>query len=184
MKRAHECEPPDLDALVKLCRQFIEEEFSSTPQTSHIVLKRSTFVLEDPHAVAAAGEEIEEEEGEMASRLFVPKKQEVPASDTPTQQEEEEEDKPEEKGAVEGKKAGNPDRLVRFFGETPEEGVQYAPQPANVKLVKLKRIFGEAVEPSHAVIESQVREYNKQYRDSLNEGLLPILYIFKCLNLT
>lgn len=68
------------------------------------------------------------------------------------------------------------ERLAKFFGEIVDDRarhLQFAPQPPNVKMMKLKKIFGEAVAPSLVpTSDMEIREYNKRYRESLNEGII------------
>jgi hypothetical protein len=156
-----------LETLERLCRQFINEDYGA-PQPTKIILKRSTFILED------GGEDEEWSEGEGSPRVYLGWNK--GEGECAGGEESEGEDGEKVEGA--GGRKGSLERLARFFGEEPEDGYQFAPQPPNVKMVKLKRIFGESVETRPSGADPEVKEYNKRYRDSLNDGIARFLYFF------
>lgn len=154
MTKADAQEPRDLDGFEVLVRQYIDEDYGQPQPPVKIQLKRGTFVLED-------GGEEDEPVGEII-KMGMTKVRPDPE---------------EEKGMWKEKK----ERLAKFFGEAVEDkaAVQFAPQPPNVKMLKLKKIFGEAVSTSHVGMDPEIKEYNRQYRDSLDEGIFEIvLFVF------
>lgn len=178
MHRAHSTEPKNLEALEKLLHQYIDADFPEQPVKSmpSIVLKRSTFVLEDG---AEDVEDVEVADGNGSPRIYLSNNEEDALWRRRLAAEGSVEADGTDKARVKGddnsskKGSGNFERLARFFGEAPEEGYQFAPQPPNVKKMKLKKIFGEAVDTSRNVgPDPEAKEYNKRYRDSLSEGTI------------